>query len=164
MKSCGARLAFSSAAAPLKTTAPARPRPLLIEKRACLPSSPIGRTSSARAQGTSSRTAGLPSPNGPSVASCSATRVSSASGPTIASIRSGDHGRAVRQLRGRGGGEGGAELVDAVGGELDARGGAVAAEAVELLGAGLERGEQIEAGDAAAGAAGAAVGVDREQH
>ena len=71
-----------------KATPSARWAPLWRLKRACLPSCPIGRTSRTLAAGTSSRTPGLPIPNGASRPSSSARSRPRSAPPTIASIRS----------------------------------------------------------------------------
>ena len=54
------------------------------------------------------------------------------------------------------------EPVDRVGGELEAGGRPVAAERGEVRGAGLEAGQEVEAGDAAPRAAAAALAVERD--
>ena len=61
-------------------------------------------------------------------------------------------------------GEGLAERVEVLGRQREAGGGAVPAEALEVLGAGLKRRVQIEAGDAAAAAPTAALAVERDDH
>ena len=66
VRSRGDSVAELTAFAALKATPLAFADPLLRLKRACLPSSPIGRTSPTWAHGTNRRTAGLPCPNGPS--------------------------------------------------------------------------------------------------
>ena len=125
--------------------------------------SPIGRGSSSSAAGTSSETAGLPEPKGLSRSSSSASSSRSVSPGATASTRSvGDEvGRGERA--GGVGDERRAEALDAVARDREAGGGAVAAVAQQLVGAGLEAGEQVEAGDRAARAR-ALVAVERDQH
>ena len=81
---------FASASLPLtpKATPSAELPPLSSRNRACLSPSPIGRTSRTRADGTSSRTPGLPLPNGARRSSASATSCPRLSPPTTASIAS----------------------------------------------------------------------------
>ena len=66
--------------------------------------------------------------------------------------------------RSRVGGEGLAERVEVLGPQREPGGGAMAAEAEQVLGAGLERREQVEAGNAAARAAPAPLAVERDDH
>ena len=69
----------------------------------------------------------------------------------------------VRPEHGRGvGAEGLPERLDRVGWELEPGCGPVAAERSQVRGAGLEAGEEVEAGDAAPGAAASALAVERD--
>ena len=123
---------------------------------------PIGRTSRTRAAGTSSRTPGLPIPNGASRPQLL--------GQIEAEVGAADHRvdpLGPRQVLGPEhlvgvGGEGLAEGVEALRLAAPARRRRGARRSGQVLGAGLEAGEQVEAGDAAPRAAPAALAVERD--
>ena len=138
-------------------------RPLWrMRKRRCLPS-PTTPGWTASQPGTSSVTSGLPRPNG-------ASRSSSAARPSVSAEPGDDrvdpgHGREVVLGEDRVGvrGEGGGERLQARRVDREAGGGAVAAEALQVLRAGGERAVQVEGGQRAARALPVAVGA-RDQH
>ena len=132
------------------------------EKRRWRPS-PIGRRSRKRAPGTSRRGRGLPMPHGSRRSSSSARSSPSSHPETIASTRS----RGTSRSRGQDllgvALERVAERVEPLAADGHARRGPVAAVALEVLGARVQPGQQVEAGDAAA-RAGARVSVEAHDH
>ena len=130
-------------------------------KRRCLPS-PTVEAPTASQPATSSVTSGLPRPNG---ASCSSSRASSsvsADAGTIASMRVTGARSSSSELPVGVGGERRGERLELVAADRQAGGGAMAAEALEVVGAGGEAGVEVEARHRAAGAL-PAVALARDQ-
>ena len=145
-------------------TPDALPAPLSSSKRECFPVSPSGLISRSRAAGTTSFGSGLPLPNGPRRSSCSARSMPMPSRPTptsasTLSVRTSCSGpiasRGVLE-------EVAAEGVDGVRRSSSPAAARCPPWRVRCSRAGVERGDQVEAGDAPRRAAGD-VALDREQ-